>query len=132
MERDDNQRQPTSGAPDGRADAARAWRSISVRLADLIGESGFCALFGRALRMQVARYKWLSIDPSRRSIDALLAALERDMASTAAGEAAMAHAELLHTFTRQLCTLIGEALTTRLLAEAVASEPGRPEAQEYD
>ena len=39
----------------------------------------------------------------------------------------IANAELLNTFTRQLSSLIGEALTARLLEQARAAEQDGPE-----
>ena len=137
MERDDNKRQQSSddGKATPRASAAvdrlRPWRRISGQLVSLIGESGFCALFGRALRTLAVRYEWLSVDPARKSIDGLLGALERDLASVEPVTAGMANAELLTTFTRQLSTLIGEALTARLLAQAIALEEGPEDVQEH-
>jgi hypothetical protein len=142
MERDDKERQPTSddgkarpgGVPPQAAavDRLRPWRRISVHLVTLIGESGFCALFGRALRTLAVRYDWLSVDPARKSIDGLLSALERDMKAADPAAAGIANAELLNTFTRQLSSLIGEALTTRLLAQATASEQdGLEDVQEH-
>ncbi|MGB9107588.1 MAG: hypothetical protein WCC39_02765 [Telluria sp.] len=138
MERDDKERQLTSD--DGKTrpgglpphtrvavDRLRPWRRIGVQLEALIGESGFSALFGRALRTLAVRYDWLSVDPTRKSIDGLLSALERDMAAADPAVAGIANAELLNTFTRQLSSLIGEALTARLLVQAVASEQDGPE-----
>lgn len=132
MERDDNKRQPPSNggsaAQTGSSvDRLRPWRRISGQLTALIGESGFCALFGRALRTMAVRYEWLSVDPARKSIDGLLAALERDLSDADSIAADIANAELLNTFTRQLSTLIGEALTARLLAHATALEQDGPE-----
>jgi hypothetical protein len=133
MERNDKERQQHSDdelAPPG-ADASarrlRPWRCISRQLVALIGESGFCALFGRALRTMAARYEWLSVDPTRKSIDGLLGALERDMADVEPAVADIANTELLNTFTKQLSSLIGEALTARLLDQAAASVQDGPE-----
>jgi hypothetical protein len=133
MERDDKKRQqssddgkaqPQAGAP---VDRLRPWRRIGGQLVPLIGESGLCALFGRAVRTLAVRYEWLSVHAARNSIDELLGALERDMAGAEPAVADIANAELLNTFTRQLSTLIGEALTSRLLAQATASDPEGPE-----
>jgi hypothetical protein len=132
MERDDKQRRqssndataPPAGASVGRL---RPWRRISGQLATLIGESGFCALLGRALRTMAVRYEWLSVDGTRKSIDGLLSALERDMAGADSAVADIANAELLDTFTKQLSALIGEALTARLLAHATSLELDGPE-----
>jgi hypothetical protein len=138
MERDDNKRQQSSddgsaphqaGAP---VDRLRPWRRIGGQLVTLIGESGFCALFGRALRTMAVRYEWLSVDPARKSIDGLLGALERDLAGVEPKEADIANEELLNTFTRQLSSLIGETLTARLRTEAAASaQGGREDVQEH-
>jgi hypothetical protein len=138
MERDDNKRQqssddgpapPQAGPP---VDRLRPWRRIGGQLVTLIGESGFCALFGRALRTMAVRYEWLSVDPARKSIDGLLGALERDLAGVEPKEADIANEELLNTFTRQLSSLIGETLTARLLTEAAASaQGGREDVQEH-
>jgi len=132
MERDDKERQQTSD--DGKArphgvavDRLRPWRRISGQLVTLIGESGFCALFGRAQRTLAVRYEWLSVDPARKSIAGLLSALEHDLAVAEPAVADIANAELLNTFTRQLSSLIGEALTARLLEQAAASEQQGPE-----
>jgi hypothetical protein len=133
MERDDKERQQQSddGSAPPRADASarrlHPWRRISGQLVTLIGESGFCALFGRALRTMAVRYEWLSVDPTRKSIDGLLGALERDLAGIDPAVAVIANTELLNTFTKQLSSLIGEALTARLLAHATASEQDGPE-----
>jgi hypothetical protein len=133
MERDDKERQPVSdggkarppaGAP---ANRLRPWRRIGGQLTTLIGESGFCALFGRALRTLAVRYDWLSVDPALKSIAGLLSALEHDLDSVEPAVADIAAAELLNTFIRQLSSLIGEALTARLLEQATASEQIGPE-----
>jgi hypothetical protein len=133
MERDDNKRQLSSD--DGQAppqtgaavDRLRPWRRIGGQLVPLIGESGLCALFGRAVRTLAVRYEWMSVYATRSSIDELLAALERDMDGAEPVVADIANRELLNTFTRQLSTLIGEALTSRLLAKATAPDPEGPE-----
>jgi hypothetical protein len=133
MERDDNKRRessddgpasPQAGMP---VDRLRPWRRISGQLVSLIGESGFCALLGRALRTMAVRYEWLSVDVTPKSIDGLLSVLERDLAGVEPAVAGIANAEMLNTFTRQLSSLIGEALTARLLEQATASEQDGPE-----
>jgi hypothetical protein len=132
MERDDKQRQRTSDngpVPPQAAsvDWLRPWRRISAQLVTLIGESGFCALFGRALRTMAVRYEWLSVNAAPKTIDGLLIALDRDLDGVEPAVAGIASTELLNTFTRQLSSLIGEALTARLLEQAAASEQDGPE-----
>jgi hypothetical protein len=108
-------------------DWLRPWRRISAQLVTLIGESGFCALFGRALRTMAVRYEWLSVNAAPKTIDGLLIALDRDLDGVEPAVAGIANTELLNTFTRQLSSLIGEALTARLLERAAASEQDGPE-----
>jgi hypothetical protein len=136
MERDDKERQQSSDdgvAPrvGAASDRLRPWCRIGTQLVPLIGDNGFCALFGRALRTMAARYEWLSVDATRKSIDGLLGALARDLDSVEPAVAGIANDELLNTFTRQLSTLIGEALTARLLAQATALEDGTEDVQEH-
>jgi hypothetical protein len=136
MERDDKERQRSNdecGAPrvGAAADRLRPWRRIGMQLVPLIGDNGFCALFGRALRTMAVRYEWLSVDVTRKSIDGLLGAVARDLDSVEPAVADIANDELLNTFTRQLSTLIGEALTARLLAQAIALEDGPEDVQEH-
>lgn len=138
MERDDTQRRAEVGAslPVSAGERARLllpWRRIAGQLAGLIGESGVCALFGRAVRVLAPRHCWLSVGKERTSIDALLEAYGRDLEGVDAARAMAADGELLDTFTRQLSALIGTALTARLLADARKDQGGRegpPEAQE--
>jgi hypothetical protein len=139
MERDDTQRRVDGGARSSTAagDVAHLllpWRRISGQLSGLIGESGVCALFGRAVRMVAPHHAWLGTSGGRTSIAALLEAFARDLAGVDARQAEAANAELLDTFTKQLSALIGAALTTRLLADARRDQEGRegpPEGQEH-
>jgi hypothetical protein len=106
------------------------WRRMSEQLVPLIGELGFCALFGRAARLLAARYVWIDADASSKSAVALLAALEQAMGAVDPAEARIANAELLASFTRQLSAMVGEALTARLLATATDRPAGSQDAQE--
>jgi len=135
MERDHNKRQ-TSGHDSMSGQAGEVhqpmapWRRIGEQLVPLIGELGFCALFGRAARLLAARYDWIGAVASGKSAAALLGALEAAMAAADPAEVRVANAELLATFTRQLTALVGEALTARLLASVHARPPGSEDAQE--
>ena len=113
-----------------RADALSTWRRTGQLLSAIIGESGFCALFERAVRLQTARYQWLRTDPACRSIAPLLALFEHDLARADEVEAAIANKELLQAFTKQLSALIGEALTAQLLHDVAALKPELPDSQE--
>jgi hypothetical protein len=135
MERDDNKRQTSGHDPEsGQAGALRhpmaPWHRISEQLVPLIGELGFCALFGRAARLLAARYDWIGAVASGKSAAALLAALEAAMAAVDPAEVRVANGELLATFTKQLTALVGDALTARLLASVDTRAPGPEDAQE--
>lgn len=96
------------------ATAVRNWQEMSVRLSPIIGEEGFRLLYKRSLHLAASKIPWLARMPAAAdaSFSGLEAALERE-APAMAGEASQA---LLTTFTGLLHTLIGEGLTTRLLA----------------
>ena len=112
------------------SDWIQPWRRIAQQLCPLIGDSGFCALFGRALHLVGPEHAWLAPQQSCRAPDQLFAALEERMAGVDAGRAAAANDTLLRTFTQLLATLIGEALTQRILSSAMATVDQQAHAQE--
>lgn len=117
-----------AGARDGTGSLLQPWSRLARNLSPLIGESGFCALFGRAARLVSARFEWIAV-PSFKTIEALLTALGERLASVSAEQARAVNMALLDTFTRLLADLIGEALTIRLLHSA-ALGTGEQNAQE--
>ena len=106
------------------------WRCIAQQLCPLIGESGFCALFGRAVHMVGPDHAWLSPQQACRSPEQLFGLLEERMALVDGARAAAANEVLLRTFTQLLETLIGKALTGRLFASATAAADQPANAQE--
>lgn len=96
------------------------WLRLSRQLVPLIGEHGFGALLGRSLRLVAPAHAWLSLDGSRKTGAALLAALERDLSHADGAVASAVSDELMNVFTRQLSALIGAGLTARLLADTEA------------
>jgi len=104
--------------PDARALAEATlsiWEQVASRLVPVIGARGVDALFSRSLHLTSAAFPWLAVvgeqgrpDAQRAGLKARLAGRETE-AATAAGYA------LLVTFTELLASLIGEALTGRLL-----------------
>jgi len=121
-----------TGAQDpgpGSGDLLLPWRRIAKRLCPLIGDSGFCALFGRAVHVIGPDHAWLAPQLPCRAPEQLFALLEERMATVDPGQAAAANDVLLQTFTTLLATLIGEGLTQRLLASA-ATDADQKNAQE--
>jgi hypothetical protein len=96
------------------------WQQMALRLVPLVGESGFCALLGRSARLAAARFAWLVPTPAGKSIDVLLSSLRVLFAAAGPSEASLANEAILHTFTKLLAGLIGEALTMQLLDAAPA------------
>ena len=107
------------------------WRRIAQQLSPLIGESGFCALFGRTIHVMGPQHSWLALQQPCRSPEQLFGLLEERMAQVDAARAMAANTLLLQTFTQLLATLIGEALTRRLFASATASADQPANVQEH-
>jgi hypothetical protein len=107
-----------------------SWLRLSEQLTPLIGESGFCALFGRALRLSTVRFERLSSCDSARPVADLLMSLTRTLNEIGPEQAAAANSILLDTFTTLLGNLIGEALTKQLLNVATVSADGQKHGQE--
>ncbi len=98
------------------------WKLLAMQLSPLIGDNGFCALYGRAARLVSVRTAQAVPAFSGKTIAGLLAALHAHFAVADALDAAGANAALLTTFTKLLAGLIGEALTKQLLDAAPAVE----------
>jgi hypothetical protein len=94
------------------------WQRLALLLSPLIGESGFCALYGRALRLVVPHFEWLKAAQPDKTAAQSLTALTGIYGTVHADAAAAANLALLTTFTELLSGLIGQALTRRLLDSA--------------
>jgi hypothetical protein len=119
-------------APPGSMDSLmRPWTRLGSQLVPLIGESGFCAMFSRAVRLAGSLNGSFLLDPSCRALDKQLSALAGHLAPLGGEQAAAANTELLDTFTKLLSALIGEGLTTRLLACPSADDEEQERVQEH-
>lgn len=98
------------------------WNWLAEKLTPLVGERGFCALYGRALRLVMPSFGWLTPSQSCTSITALLDTLRGDLAAVDSDAADAGNTALFTTFTKLLSTLIGEALTNRLLASETTEQ----------
>jgi hypothetical protein len=108
---------------------AVTWRLVAAQLAPIIGARGFEVLLGRALHIAGTTFPWLVAGANRDGATSPLPSLEGCLARQDPAAAAEASYTLLLTFTELLTTLIGESLTTRLLAPVWAS-PSLSSAQE--
>jgi len=109
----------TAPAPDARL---QPWLRLGEQLTPLIGESGFCVLFGRAARLASARFGALHGCDASKPTSHLFASLTRTLNELGPEQAALANAALLDTFTTQLGTLIGSALTKQLISDALGGD----------
>lgn len=126
-------RSPTNAeAADGSGIAAlmQPWLHLSDQLSPLIGESGFCALFGRALRLSGVRFDGLGSGDGARPVSELLMSLTRTLNEIGPGQASAANDALLATFITLLGSLIGEALTQQLIHVAMEGRGGQKHEQE--
>ncbi len=98
--------------------ATHVWADLAAHLTPLIGEAGFCALYGRAARLAAPADPWPTAANGARSVKVLLLSLKNNLASIAPEHTAAANFTLLDSFTKLLAGLIGDGLTTRLLKSA--------------
>lgn len=109
------------------ADAASAaqsvistWEDINAALRPILGQQGVAALFSRSLLLTSAAYPWLMrvqadtlTHPDLALLQTVLQQQNRDSAVAGGGA-------LLHTYYELLDSLLGPALTERLLGTVVA------------
>ena len=110
-------------APDASHDAVVAqaletWEKLAGHLSPLVGEAGFTALYGRAVRLTSATHAGLAVGAPVQSVDRLLLRMRDNFATMDAALLHQANTALLGSFTRLLAGLIGDALTTQLLNTA--------------
>ena len=120
-----------SERPESHAPLTHTWRRLADQLGPLIGDNGFCALFGRACRVVEPAHRWLVATPPCKSRDAQVDALDAMLAAAEPEQAKAAHAALLHTFNELLAALIGQALAARLLDAALLDGNEQKNAQEH-
>lgn len=107
-----------------------AWRQLACQLTPLIGEPGFSALYGRALRLTLPAHKILSPAHAGQSSASLLASLEENLNAAEECSAIDGVVTLMDTFTGLLSALIGEPLTIKVLKSAWVGEPGSTDKKE--
>lgn len=93
------------------------WRQLESLLAPVIGKQGVDVIFRRALHLSSNRFSWLAFGEEFVDSAVLLASLQARLASRQPDEVAEAGYALLVNFTELLTTLIGEALSERMLRQ---------------
>lgn len=98
--------------------AVHTWTQAQTVLAQLIGENGVQALYARSLHLTQATYPWLATVEAPAPGPAPLSDLKSSLERRSASDAAEASSAFLAGFETLLISLIGEALSTRLLNSA--------------
>lgn len=103
-------------------EAIAVWQAIHSAMAPVIGQRGSAALHHRCLHVARATCPWLDPACEAAAGPGDFAALRHALASRTSAEAAAAHDSMVLAFLELLTTLIGEALTARLL-QGVGDRP---------
>lgn len=113
-----------AGADGAQAAAAAlvTWQGVEAALAPIVGKLGFSALYARALSLACVEHPLLRRLQAPASGASALPALHAVLLQQPVADAAAAHSSLLQTFCSVLSSLIGAALTERLLC-AVSNPP---------
>jgi hypothetical protein len=98
-------------------DGLWAWKQLARQLTELIGDAGFCALYGRSVKLTAPEFPCLAM-PTEPRVAGMLRTLLENLGSVDTALASSANRALLQTFTGLLSTLIGEVLTLQILRSA--------------
>jgi hypothetical protein len=99
---------------------AETCQAVVAAFTPIIGNRGAVALYKRSLHLAGQRYSWLLTEPEGQATANDVATLTVLLARQTSSDAAAAGGLLLRTFYELLSSLIGPALTERLLRPAWA------------
>ena len=117
-------RSGSAASPDAIAKSALdTWAQMAALLEPVIGARGVDALFARSLHLVGKKHQWLGSSGVRGNGAASLAHIRASFESRDSSVSMDAACELLTTFNGLLTNLIGESLTTRLLATVWLPSP---------
>ncbi len=101
------------------ADAAIAlWTPLAIHVISIVGEAGFDSLYARSEFLAQLTFPWLVMSAPSLKTGHRFAALTASFEGQPPDQARAANCLLLITFTNIMASLIGEALTTRMLSSA--------------
>jgi hypothetical protein len=121
---------PEAGAADVAGHIFALWHDIAAAFQPIVGQRGFTALVRRALSISLTDVPWLCVALTEAQADGELAALRAALAGRPRTDAIHANAALLRNFFDLLASLIGAALTERLLRDALANPSSNNARQE--
>ncbi|HET7158483.1 MAG TPA: hypothetical protein VFI62_05785 [Burkholderiales bacterium] len=98
--------------------ASKRWEDMAARIAPIVGERGFLALYARSVHLVQTSFPWVAPPAAPEQAHSFFATLAESLERQPPGVAADAQRALLLTFTQLLDALIGGALTSRLLPSA--------------
>jgi hypothetical protein len=108
--------------------ATRIWRSVEAALVPVVGTRGFAALLSRCILDMRREFPWLAWQRDAEQADGI-ALLQAALAAREPADILAVTTALLKFFCGLLTSLIGAALTERLL-RTVESAPNRGHAAE--
>jgi hypothetical protein len=113
------------------ADAIEAvWLDIDQALSPIVGHRGVAALYNRSLKLAAPAHPWLACGHHDVLAAVDLPALKALVSQQAAAEGAAGGHALFQAFHELLASLVGAALTERLLRSVWAHSSGTPPAQD--
>jgi hypothetical protein len=114
------------------ADATLAvWQEIDQALSPIVGTRGVAALYNRSLKLTAAAHPWLA-GTSSSTLNAVdPAVLKAALLQQTAVQAAAGGGALFETFRELLASLVGAALTERLLRSVWTPSSGASPAQDH-
>lgn len=98
--------------------AANLWAPLAAQIISIVGAGGFESLYARSVFLSQATFPWLTGSCASAQTDAWLSELKSRLQGQLPAQASQANSLLLLTFTDLLASLIGEALTDRILLSA--------------
>jgi hypothetical protein len=107
------------------------WQQIDQALSPIVGTRGVAALYNRSVRLTAVEHPWLP-DASSGVLAAIdLSALKAALLRQSAESAAAGGNALFQTFRELLASLVGAALTERLLRSVWTPSSGASPAQDH-
>jgi len=110
---------PDANASRVAATVVAMWRDVERQLTPIIGPRGIAALYGRSLYLTNRDFPWIGrpSDGLPETLD--LTALDGALAAQSSALAAQGGTALLHAFQTLLVSMVGGALTERLLYDVL-------------
>jgi hypothetical protein len=106
------------------------WQEIEQALAPIVGRRGVAALYNRSLKLTAVAHPWLASAPSGVLASMDPSALKAALLQQTAAQAAAGGSALFETFRELLASLVGAALTERLLQALWTPSSGASPAQD--